>query len=295
MYAVTSIALTLGGILLLCVSLVWVRRIAWEMPAGPLRRHWFAMAVLIGGFIFGYGIYAALWGPGSAAMVDLMVPAVFLFGGGFVFLSTRLWRRTAADIRRLAALESENVTDYLMQIYNRRYLDRRLEEEFARARRYELPLSVLMIDIDHFKRINDIYGHAVGDFVLQAFGRVVRQMIRGTDIAARYGGEEVVVIAVNTPLGGAVILAEHMREGLAAHDVPASVGRGMAQPIGITVSVGVAAIGTDTPDAAALVEAADRALYAAKASGRNRVRGLDTAAPSQSSPAGAAHDSSDAG
>jgi len=127
------------------------------------------------------------------AWLDLIVPSVFFFGAGFVWLTATLSLHTAIDIRRVTVLEHENITDPLIGIYNRRYLDRRLQEEFIRARRYSLPLSVLLLDIDHFKRVNDAYGHQVGDLVLSYLGKLLLSAIRATDIIARYGGEEILI------------------------------------------------------------------------------------------------------
>jgi diguanylate cyclase (GGDEF)-like protein len=99
----------------------------------------------------------------------------------FVWLTTSLSLQTAVDLRRMDLLETENITDPLTKVYNRRYLDRRLEEEVARAERYALKLSVLMLDIDHFKRINDTYGHQGGDVTLSTLGNLLKASLRDVD------------------------------------------------------------------------------------------------------------------
>ncbi|ROR32048.1 diguanylate cyclase [Inmirania thermothiophila] len=171
------------------------------------------------------------------------------------------------DITKEKQLEEElrraSVTDPLTGLYNRRHLDETLAREYRRAERYELPLSVVMFDVDHFKRFNDEHGHEQGDRVLQAIAEVTRRAVRNTDIPCRYGGEEFLVILPSTPLDGAAHLAERLRE---------EVERTPVDGLRVTISVGVAALpehrGQGPDD---LVEAADAALYRAKQAGRNRV------------------------
>lgn len=151
------------------------------------------------------------------------------------------------------------ITDALTGLANRRYFELRVGEEQARAERYGLELTCLMIDIDRFKSINDTYGHGVGDMVIAEVARVIRDNTRTVDIAARYGGEEFVVILPETGLDRAVTIGERIRDTVEKMDL----GEGKPR---VTTSVGVASgIGAD------LVENADKALYEAKRGGRNRV------------------------
>jgi len=169
-------------------------------------------------------------------------------------------------------LEQESITDPLMGIYNRRYLERRLTSEVARASRYGMPLSVLLLDIDHFKRINDSYGHQVGDVVLAELAQLIVNTVRTTDIVTRYGGEEIMVIAPSTPLRTAANLAERLRKIIEHRpfDVPAKLHRKL-KALHITVSVGVACFGQNANDFQSLIQSTDEALYRAKKKGRNCV------------------------
>lgn len=157
-------------------------------------------------------------------------------------------------------------TDSVTGIYNRRHLFDLGRQEFLRARRFNRPLSAIMIDIDHFKKVNDRYGHATGDQVLLKLGRLIRSEIREVDIAGRYGGEEFTIVLPETPLPKAYDVAERLRRKInktfhsADHSTPE-----------ISVSIGVATIQANTQDFSELVNDADMALYAAKAAGRNRV------------------------
>lgn len=249
-----------------------VRRLIAQLPPGRLRFSWYVLTVLIVIFIVGYGTYIpAFWGS-HERLSDLVVPAVFFLGACFVLLVNVLSLETSRKLRRLTVFEQESITDPLTGIYNRRYLERRLADEIARATRYGMPLSVLLIDIDHFKRVNDIYGHQVGDLVLEGMAQLVATTLRTTDIVARYGGEEIMVIAPSTPVKTAASLAERLRKIVenASFEVPAELDCDISA-LGVTVSIGVACFGRHAEDMPELIQNADKAMYRAKKEGRNRV------------------------
>lgn len=165
-------------------------------------------------------------------------------------------------------LETLSVTDVLTGLANRRRLMTRLEEEVARARRYKTPLSVVMIDLDHFKQVNDVHGHAMGDEVLRNIGAMLKAGVRTTDLAARYGGEELTLVLPHTDIPAATMVAENLREKFAAFEH-----RLDGITLKKTVSMGVAARDGqgEVPSAEDLLKHADEALYRAKQNGRNRV------------------------
>lgn len=158
--------------------------------------------------------------------------------------------------------------DAVTGIYNKHAFAKRLDEEFSHAKRASLPLSLLMIDIDFFKKVNDTYGHLAGDFVLTHVAKRIGQTIRNEDILARYGGEEFVVILRGIEGEGAIHLAERVRTAVEeepmlfeGHSIPS------------TISIGVATFkGTNFDSPKSLIDSADQFLYAAKESGRNRVK-----------------------
>lgn len=272
-------ALVILGAGILIGALVPVRHLIRQLPPGRMRRNWYLLNGLIFVFIAGYLGYAL--GPLNrrADLPELVVPAVFFFGACFVWLLNSLSFQTALDLGRVATLEQENITDPLMGIYNRRYLERRLDEEVARGRRYGLPLSILLVDIDHFKRVNDTYGHQVGDLVLNHLGKLIADTVRKSDVVARYGGEEVFVIAASTPASSAARLAERLRHVVEFSALAPSNAQDDRQAVPVTVSIGVAGLGPGIGDTRALVESADEALYRAKRDGRNRVIVNDNARP----------------
>ena len=165
----------------------------------------------------------------------------------------------------LDRLRAQATIDPLTGCHNRRGFDEILGVEFTRARRYHRPLTLVLLDIDHFKAVNDEFGHEVGDNALQRIGRAVRHTFRSTDSACRYGGEEFALIFPETAREEGVRLAERLRGLIQSLPPNAEV------PRSLTASFGVASYPADGDDIPALIRAADRALYQAKAGGRNRV------------------------
>lgn len=266
-----SASLVLIGLMIQVATLAPLRKMIAIIPAGPLRTKWLALTGLIFIFIAGYvGYIAVLWGQ-QAEWYDLPIPGIFLLGAIFVRLTIGLSLQTTLDLRRIDLLESENITDPLTKIYNRRYLDRRLAEEVARSTRYALALSVLMLDIDHFKQFNDSYGHQAGDIALKTFGSLIKSALRDLDVVARYGGEEFLVICTNTSIDGAALVAERLRHLVELHPIEITDGSGTSQAIQISISIGAAGLSASVDNEEKLIEAADRALYQAKEQGRNRV------------------------
>ncbi len=171
------------------------------------------------------------------------------------------------------------MVDGLTGLFVRRYFDARIEEEIERSRRYGTPFSVIMLDVDDFKKLNDTYGHLVGDRVLRAIANVIKAQMRGVDTAARYGGEEMAVILPRTEMVGAYSLAERIREAIA--ELRITTDDEPPRALAVTASLGIAAY----PESKAqtgedLVRRADRALYRAKKTGKNRVELFWTDDPS---------------
>lgn len=166
----------------------------------------------------------------------------------------------------LTMLEQRAQVDPLTGLWNRRYFDQRLEEEVAGAQRHERPLSLALMDLDHFKTINDTFGHPAGDSVLEAFAHIIRSSVRTSDVVCRYGGEEFCVIMPDTPPDDAQTMCERIRTRLEAIEWPRHPERR------VTTSVGIA--GTATPlnlPPREWIEQVDGNLYIAKREGRNRV------------------------
>ncbi|HEY9898832.1 MAG TPA: diguanylate cyclase [Pantanalinema sp.] len=167
-----------------------------------------------------------------------------------------------------AKLYERATVDGLTRLYVRSYFEQRLASEVRRAQRYGTPLSLAMMDIDHFKKFNDTYGHATGDDVLRLVAGVIKAQIReDVDIPGRFGGEEMLVLMPETDEAGAMVLAERLREAIAGTDLQGPGG----EILHVYVSIGVASLGPHAKTPVELVEFADQALYASKRNGRNRV------------------------
>lgn len=159
-----------------------------------------------------------------------------------------------------------SVTDPLTGLYNRRNLDVHLEREFLRAKRYKNDLSIAVIDIDFFKKVNDTYGHICGDYVLKEVSYMILETFRKTDLIFRYGGEEFVALLTETPVEKALIPLERLRQSIESH--PFSYN---GNNIKVTISIGVNANKEDIENASEFLDCADKALYYAKEHGRNQI------------------------
>lgn len=220
------------------------------------------------------------------AVLDLVAPMVHegeTFGVVCVGGAARRQRdekrmiKLVADLGSLALNNSANIVkleqvanaDSLTHLSTKRFLKFRLGELIHRAELKHEPLSVIIFDIDHFKKFNDTYGHLAGDEILKSVASIMKAQLRNDDIASRYGGEEFVVVLPGTPKDAALRIAEKIRKAIEAHAFP--VGNGSSQQSRVTVSGGVAAFLEDGRDTQEILGAADQALYRAKRTGRNRV------------------------
>lgn len=222
-----------------------------------------ASLLIVGGFLVTSGMVFMLWGINRRLHC-----ATASLQESNRMLEQRVQERTAALESSKLILQDMATHDPLTGLFNRRALEERVLHEVNRVNRYGEPLSVLMIDIDYFKKVNDSFGHAAGDIVLTAIARTLQETVRNTDTVARYGGEEFVVLLPMTHLKDAQALAERLCHRVGESDI--NLGDG--QLIRVTVSIGVsAASASGNTSWDALIDAADAAMYAAKQSGRNRV------------------------
>lgn len=263
--------LLMAGAVLTGVAYVCIVRLMEEIPKGALRKRWRDLRALVLFFMVGYLIYVFFnWMALFDEKFDLIVPAMFFLGAVLILFTGMLALETAREYGRFSRLERDNIMDHLTGVYNRRYLDKRLASEAVRARRYDMPLSMMMIDIDHFKVVNDTYGHQVGDEVLKSLGELLVKKVRGTDVVARYGGEEMAILALQTKISDTFDLAKRLCKAVeAAVMVPADEKNGR-EAVRVTISIGVAGFDENVFDSQAMIQKADKALYQAKREGRNR-------------------------
>jgi diguanylate cyclase (GGDEF)-like protein len=264
--------LILAGAILLIAAMIPAHRLTAQLPSGRLRRNWRVLMVLMCVFFCGYLGYVYVdWNSplgGDLSISHYVLPVVYFLCACFVHVLNNFALETMAHIRSVTVLDLENITDPMLGIPNRRYLDHRLKHEVIRAVRYHLPLSIVLIDIDFFKDINDKYGRQTGDSVLAGLVKLILNTARTTDIVARYGGEEIMVVATNTPVTGIVTFSERLRRMI---QDTALLQLSNGEEIRATVSIGIAAVGPETGTVKALTESVVDALSRAKAQGRNIV------------------------
>ncbi len=232
-------------------------------------------------FTVGFGVYLYALLTGIPLNKDLVAGEIFFLTALFMLLVVHFAYQTIHDIMRLDELKHIANTDELTGMYSRRAILELLDDEFGKAKRFGFPLSVAMVDLDHFKNINDTYSHIAGDVVLREVARVLQNRLRKFDVLGRYGGDEFICVLPGTGATGAVSTGERVRarvnearfEIIAPDSLTAlEVGdRTEHETIRTTVSVGVATMheGIQTP--VDLVREADAALYVSKGSGRNKV------------------------
>lgn len=198
----------------------------------------------------------------SAVIAGILAPIISY---GFIYLTQQL-NITEQKMRLLAT------TDSLTGILNRRYFFERAQNELERALRYGYSMSLLILDIDHFKPVNDRFGHQAGDFVLHQLAELANQSIRSTDLLGRYGGEEFIMVLPEAGIEDARAVAERLRKTVEDHKFVYD-----QDSIQITISVGISCLNNPDDELDDLISRADRSLYAAKDAGRNRVGELPAA------------------
>jgi diguanylate cyclase (GGDEF)-like protein len=197
-------------------------------------------------------------------LIDLVAPQIALA------LERAAWQQRANQFQLMS------ITDPLTGLHNRRYLEARLTEEIGRSKRYNYPLSFMMIDVDDFKVYNDHNGHQAGDRALEIVAQCLRAALRKVDVASRYGGEEFSILLPQTSLEEAGVIADRIRRKI----MTTNFANGSSQPLGrVTVSIGLSTFSPSLESAEAIVRAADRALYHAKNHGKNRAYAYQAAPP----------------
>jgi diguanylate cyclase (GGDEF)-like protein len=222
-----------------------------------------------------FTLYVSVYGLANLIGHFLKVSAFFLIYIAIVemgiekpqrLLFRNLQRKEEAFENVLQEVQRLAITDSLTNLYNRRHFSKVGEDEVQRACRYGRSLSAIMLDIDHFKRVNDTFGHKVGDQILQEVAKSCRRALRGVDVVGRYGGDEFVILLPENDRTAAVQVAERLRKNITHMQLNTTGGA-----VKVTASLGVASVDCDKPSLETLLSQADKALYVAKRRGRNRV------------------------
>ena len=260
--------IVLSGVILLLGALLPIKRIYAMLPSGATRRIWVYLGCLICLSCAGYLLFLRINSlEGLDHHEDWLVSLVFLSAAIFVFIVCLLSHSTAKDVSRIATLEWAATIDPVTELFNRRHIMSLLAKECARSIRDRSPFSILLIDVDNFKKINDAYGHQTGDYVLKELAALIASVESSSKIVGRHGGEEFLVLLPNTPSSPAGQIAERMRSVVESSSISLN-GERIVSP---TISIGVSTAYGWQESPEELIAIADEALYAAKSTGRNRV------------------------
>ena len=268
-----SAALALASTGLMVYSILIAARIFRQLPRGSFLKWWKLLLVLIIGFAICYFIFALTISHREPDPLIQLVVAVFFFGAVFVLLTLRLFMHTFTSIAKTGWLNRNSILDESSGIYNLRYFEMRLNEEFDRARRYNIPLTLLLVEIDEFKKTNSSYGRIMGEKVFGGICKLLKENFRTSDIMARYGGDQLIMMLPSTALFSARKAAEKYRAVIEDKvlDVADEERDVISVRLNYTISIGVSVLQNDVKRAGELIRRADIALYKAKDRGRNRV------------------------
>jgi diguanylate cyclase (GGDEF)-like protein len=253
---------------LLASALFPIRWICAMLTRGRALSIWRLMGVLIFLSAAGVAVFLGINATeGPDHHEDWLVSLVFLAASIFVFTVCTLALHTAKDVSRIAELEFAAINDPVTELFNRRHVMALLDAQCLHSSEHNSPFSILLIDIDNFKTINDTFGHRAGDIVLKQLGRVISRVIPDSRYIGRYGGEEFLVILPRSASSDAWAIAERVRAAVQA-TVITHENNPISSP---TISIGIASAFGWKETSEDLIEIADEALYSAKAAGRNRV------------------------
>ena len=274
MFQIANI-LVLSGICMLVVSAFTSQQLIRKLPMGKVRNSWQMLTYIIVGFIFAYAAYMLMLMTGQVNLVSLSIAKIGFTAAAFMLLLCFLTYQITRDIREAIAMDQASIIDPVLDIYNRRYFERRIDEETQRSRRYKLPLSLILFDIDGFNNVKDQHGNLVGDVVLKKVSDFIVNKVRSSDIVARFDEHKIVIGTTQTEEEMAEILADRLREEIADLNVLPNSDTNDAAALQVTVSAGVSTVLDSIKTGFDLVDCAEKALKQAHRQGKNCVSTYD--------------------
>ncbi len=260
---------------MLVVSAFTSQQLIKKLPMGKVRNSWQMLTYFIIGFIFAYAAYMLMLMTGQANLSSLVVPKLCFTAAAFILLLCFLTYQITRDIREAIAMDQASIIDPVLDIYNRRYFDRRIDEETQRSRRYKLPLSLILFEVDEFSNVVDQHGRLVGDVVLRKVSDFIMNTVRSSDIVARFDEHKIIVATTQTQDDMAEKLADRLRAEIEKLEIIRNSGEESAQALHVTVSGGVSCLLDSIKNGFELVDLAENALLQANKIGRNKVYTYD--------------------
>ena len=274
MYLLANILL-LSGICLYVASIFTVQQLVKKLPLGEVRNNWKVLSFFIVGFAVGYAAYMFMLWTGKINLQSITYPAVSFAASAFVLLLCFLTYQTTRDIGEAIAMDQASIIDPVLDIYNRRYFDRRIDEETQRSRRYNQPLSIILFEVDEFESITKKHGRLVGDVVLRKVSDYLVGSVRASDIVARYDEQKIVIATTQTKPDMAIMLADRIRGEVEKLEVLPSGGESSLEGLHVTVTAGVSCVEDRIKSGFDLVDVAEKAMSRAASEGHNRVYAYD--------------------
>lgn len=267
--------LLLSGICLYAASLFTVQQLVKKLPLGEVRNNWKVLSFFIVGFIVGYVAYMSMLWTGKVGLSNITYPTICFAAAAFVLLLCFLTYQTTRDIGEAIAMDQASIIDPALDIYNRRYFDRRIDEETQRSRRYNQPLSIILFEVDQLESIAKKQGRLVGDVVLRKVSDFLVGSVRASDIVARYDENRIVVATTQTNPDMAIMLADRLRGEISKLDMLPSNSQTAADSLCVTVTAGVSCVEDRIKSGFDLTDVAEKAMKRASVEGSNRVYAYD--------------------
>ncbi|QMU60954.1 MAG: diguanylate cyclase [Gammaproteobacteria bacterium] len=274
MYLLANI-LFLSGICLYAASLFTVQQLVKRLPLGEVRNNWKVLSFFIVGFIVGYAAYLFMLWTGKIALTSITLSSICFAASAFVLLLCFLTYQTTRDISEAIAMDQASIIDPILDIYNRRYFDRRIDEETQRSRRYNQPLSIILFEVDELESIAKKNGRLVGDVVLRKISDFLVESVRSSDIVARYDEHKIVVATTQTKPDMAIMLADRLRGEIERLEVLPNNEKSAIDALHVTVTAGVSCVEDRIKSGFDLTDVAEKAMKRANSEGHNRVYAYD--------------------
>lgn len=265
------------SVLLFAASIFAVQQLVKKLPLGKVRNNWNILSFFIAGFMIGLLVCLPMIWTGKIILTTLTIPVIGITVSAFLLMLCFLTYQTTRDIQEAIVVDQTSIIDPVLEIYNRRYYERRIDEETQRSRRYELPLSLIIFEVDGFNNIVKSHGRLVGDVILRKVSDFIVNSVRASDIVARYEDQKIVIAATQTDKEMTMKLADRLRSKIEELNVLQANEENKSESLHVTVSAGISTVDENIKTGFDLSDIAEIALQKSIKQGHNKVYTLDAA------------------